>query len=249
MVGARDVPDLRVVVDAGCGEGDGLPLLGSRALGLDYDSGCLARARGSGAVARCNLVALPLTDAHVDVVVSLQVVEHLWSLESFLRECVRVLRPGGSLVVTTPIRLTFSPGLDRGARPLNPFHVRELDAAEQAGEPVRPLVDEAFWVQRRLFDTLSAQRSAGRWHERRPDLDQLLRRALLVLSSDWAFMVTRDSAAAYARSREADHRTAFHRLAELVSTGRRDEALAEAAHQRITDGPFGWLAGPPCSRS
>jgi hypothetical protein len=38
-----------------------------------------------------------------------------------------VLAPGGRLLVTTPNRLTFSPGLDR---PVNPFHTREFTAAE-----------------------------------------------------------------------------------------------------------------------
>ena len=39
----------------------------------------------------------------------------------------RVLRPGGELLISTPNRITFSPGRDT---PLNPFHTRELNAAE-----------------------------------------------------------------------------------------------------------------------
>jgi hypothetical protein len=38
-----------------------------------------------------------------------------------------VLRPGGRLLVTTPNRITFSPGRDT---PLNPFHTRELSPSE-----------------------------------------------------------------------------------------------------------------------
>lgn len=112
-----------------------------------------------------------------------------------------------------------------------------------AGEPVADLRDEAFWVQRRLLDTLDRERGAGRLVERRRDLDQLLRQALLALGSDWAFMVTRDSAAAYARTRAAEHRRRFHALAELVDAGApaRAAALAEAARQAEDDGPFGWL--------
>jgi 1,4-alpha-glucan branching enzyme len=112
-----------------------------------------------------------------------------------------------------------------------------------AGDAVRPLLDEAFAVQRRLLDVLARERDAGRLGERRRDLDQLVRQALLVLSSDWAFMVTRDSAAPYALDRADGHRRRFSALAELVDAGpdRRPDALAEAARQRRDDGPFGWL--------
>ena len=59
--------------------------------------------------------------------VNFQVIEHLWDQAQFLRECLRVLRPGGELLISTPNRITFSPGRDT---PLNPFHTRELNAAE-----------------------------------------------------------------------------------------------------------------------
>jgi 1,4-alpha-glucan branching enzyme len=108
------------------------------------------------------------------------------------------------------------------------------------GEPVRDLRDEAFWVQRRLLDVVDGERCAGRLTSRRLDLDQLARQALLALSSDWAFMVTRDQAAGYARERAAGHRQAFHRLAELVQH-HDPSAVTLAREQRRTDGPFGAL--------
>jgi 1,4-alpha-glucan branching enzyme len=108
------------------------------------------------------------------------------------------------------------------------------------GEQVHDLRDEGFWVQRRLLDVVDDEHRAGRLRARRPDLDQLARQALLALSSDWAFMVTRDQAADYARERAAGHRQAFHRLAELVER-RAPEATTEARRQRRADGPFGAL--------
>ena len=125
-----------VVLEAGCGEGYGADLLAGvaeRVLGLDYDAPTARHARARYPrvdVARANLVALPVRDGACDAVVSLQVVEHLWEQERFLRECHRALRPGGELLVSTPNRITFSPDRDT---PLNPFHTRELSGPELAG--------------------------------------------------------------------------------------------------------------------
>jgi SAM-dependent methyltransferase len=123
------------VLEAGCGEGYGADLLARDAvgvLGLDYDALTLrhvARAYPQVHTARANLAALPVRSSTVDVVANFQVIEHLWDQERFLRECRRVLRPGSRLLVTTPNRITFSPGRDT---PLNPFHTRELAPAELA---------------------------------------------------------------------------------------------------------------------
>lgn len=118
-----------VVVEAGCGEGYGGQLVAdagaAMVAGLDLDPHTLqhvARTHRGVRAVRANLVALPFADGVADVVVSSQVVEHLWDQEAFVGECARVLRPGGRLAVTTPNRRTFPPG--------NPFHSRELDAAE-----------------------------------------------------------------------------------------------------------------------
>lgn len=122
-----------VVLEAGCGEGYGADLLARAAktvIGLDYDvltTEHVARKYPDVRMLRGNLVMLPFAGETVDVVANLQVIEHLWEQERFLAECLRVLRPGGRLLITTPNRITFSPGRDT---PLNPFHTRELNAAE-----------------------------------------------------------------------------------------------------------------------
>ncbi|WP_028924750.1 class I SAM-dependent methyltransferase [Pseudonocardia acaciae] len=138
-----------VVLEAGCGEGYGAALFARHArlvVGLDYDESAAAHAAARYPdikVARGNLACLPVADAAVDVVANLQVIEHLWDQAGFLAECARVLRPGGRLLVTTPNRITFSPGRDT---PLNPFHTRELSAAELAGL----LTDAGFTVRAML---------------------------------------------------------------------------------------------------
>ncbi len=85
-------------------------------------------------------------------------------------------------------------------------------------------------------------------------LDQLARNALLALSSDWAFMVTKDSASGYAQDRHRQHHSDFNRLAgayEAARDGGGDRnqlALEIATEQRATDGPFGHLDGRLLSR-
>ncbi|MEJ7705294.1 MAG: class I SAM-dependent methyltransferase [Geodermatophilaceae bacterium] len=124
------------VVEAGCGEGYGAALVAGVAravLAMDYDllaASHAARRYRQLCVIRANLVALPVATASVDVVVGLQVIEHLWDQPRFLAECARVLRAGGTLILSTPNRLTFSPGWIPGTPPLNPFHTRELAASE-----------------------------------------------------------------------------------------------------------------------
>lgn len=123
----------RDVLEAGCGEGYGADLIAAvarRVIGLDYDETTVAHVRARYPrvdMRHGNLAELPLPDGSVDVVVNFQVIEHLWDQPQFVAECFRVLRPGGVLLMSTPNRITFSPGRDT---PLNPFHTRELNAAE-----------------------------------------------------------------------------------------------------------------------
>ncbi len=125
------------MLDAGCGEGYGSALLarsgGVEIVGVDYDLPTLdhlRRAYPAVVPTSGNLVMLPFADATFDAVVSLQVIEHIWEQPRFVAECARVTRPGGWVALSTPNRLTFSPGVARGEKPLNPFHVNELDADE-----------------------------------------------------------------------------------------------------------------------
>ena len=135
----------RDVLEAGCGEGYGADLIAGVArsvIGLDYDKLTVAHVRACYPrvdVRHGNLAALPLPEGSVDVVVNFQVIEHLWDQPQFVAECARVLRPGGVLLMSTPNRITFSPGRDT---PVNPFHTRELNAQELT----ELLVDGGFTV-------------------------------------------------------------------------------------------------------
>lgn len=134
----------RVVLDAGCGEGYAADLLRGvwpdvRVVGVDYDAATTAhaaRAHGGerAAYLRGALTALPLVTGGADVTVSLQVLEHIWTPGDYVPELARVTRAGGAVVLSTPNRVTFSPGLGRREEPSNLYHCREYDADELRSE-------------------------------------------------------------------------------------------------------------------
>ena len=81
------------------------------------------------------------------------------------------------------------------------------------GEQVADMVEANAALQRRLL-ALPVNDAV-----RDPVADQAVTEALLALSSDWAFMVTKDSAADYARRRAREHTERFDRLAEALRAG------------------------------
>lgn len=71
--------------------------------------------------------------------------------------------------------------------------------------------------------------------------DQILREALLTVSSDWPFMVSKDTAAEYARYRAHLHAHATREIAGALASGRRDQAQKLADGWNRADGLFGAL--------
>lgn len=108
------------VLDYGCGDGAWLGFLHRRfprqqyelhgfdpnALGVELAGAALASS-GVPATLHGSLASIP--DAHFDRVVCTEVIEHASAPGAMLLEIARVLKPGGRVVVTTPIRLTEDP--------------------------------------------------------------------------------------------------------------------------------------------
>jgi SAM-dependent methyltransferase len=90
-----------VLLDVGCGRRPYEPLFAGRVrryVGADWPS--------HAERARPDLVAdalsLPVRSGAVDTLLATEVVEHLPSPDRFLEEAARVLRPGGTLLLTVP---------------------------------------------------------------------------------------------------------------------------------------------------
>jgi SAM-dependent methyltransferase len=94
------------ILDAGCGSGRNMVELArfGTVTGLEISDASVARARerGIGEIVQCSITELPLPDARFDVAVCLDVIEHIEDDERALRELHRVIRPGGTLLVTVP---------------------------------------------------------------------------------------------------------------------------------------------------
>jgi 2-polyprenyl-3-methyl-5-hydroxy-6-metoxy-1,4-benzoquinol methylase len=123
------LPTTGRILDAGCGEGYGAELLrragANSVFGLDYEGTTLrhvAKSYPQIKLLQGNLVQQGLAADTFDLVVSLQTIEHLWDQPAFVAECARVVRPAGTVVLSTPNRLTFPPG--------NWYHTRELTGQE-----------------------------------------------------------------------------------------------------------------------
>lgn len=97
------------VLEAACGVGQGLGLLQSVSRSLiagDIDEEILEKAK-SHYKERVNINCfsadnLPVSDASLDVVIIFEAIYYLPNLSNFLKECYRVLRPGGAVLMCMP---------------------------------------------------------------------------------------------------------------------------------------------------
>ncbi len=112
------------VLEVGCGEGRGIDLLMRNAASftaVDKIKPVIEELQKKYPRARLVSMNIPpltgLADNSYDVVVSFQVIEHIEDDRSFLQEIHRVLRPGGTALLTTPNR--------RLSLTRNPWHIRE----------------------------------------------------------------------------------------------------------------------------
>jgi len=124
-----------VVLDSACGEGFGAKILASKAKhveAIDYSSEAIKIARdkysvGNISYKRADVNETGYKDNMFDIICAFEIIEHLNDPEAMLRELERVLKPSGSLFISTPNRYFLREKL---RIPENPYHVREYNRDE-----------------------------------------------------------------------------------------------------------------------
>ena len=172
------------VLDAGCG-GGGMPLSfadeASFVVGIDLVNRfgaagvTLAQDRGIRNLdfVQADGQRLPFADASFDWVFSHAVIEHVADAQRYLHECARVLKPGGSMYLSTAPYLSFHGAhLPRLKVPI-PLHL--LIGRRAAFATFRTLARHAEWTLRERADENSFIKIARANGHKHDDLLELVR--------------------------------------------------------------------------
>ena len=115
VLAGAGVPAQGQLLEIGCGQGNFLRQAANRGFdvtGVEYSQFACERARanldGRGRVLQGEITVLAHEAAAYDVCVLCDVIEHVRDPAAFLREIVRLLRPGGVLLVVTPSLASWS---------------------------------------------------------------------------------------------------------------------------------------------
>jgi SAM-dependent methyltransferase len=161
-----------LVLDAGCGTGAFAASLAEQGVRVVAVDARLPEALDPGVQYACtDVTALPFADATFDIVLLLDVLEHVRDERAALAQIARVLRPGGSLILTVPARKDLWSTRDELAGHLRRYDLEELRLAlTSAGIEVLRI---GFWAATtlpllRVSRSLSRRRPTALRAEERP---------------------------------------------------------------------------------
>ena len=108
----RECAEVRTILDVGCGDGNfanSLTAAGYSLYGMDLSEGGIAKCKERYPDTQF-AVASAYDDyqtvfpgvSQFDAIISVEVIEHLYSPKQFAKRCAEAVRPGGLVIVTTP---------------------------------------------------------------------------------------------------------------------------------------------------
>ncbi len=141
------------VLDAGCGTGYGaaeLARVAAHVTALDLSPDALEYLREHYQLPNLDVVqasctAAPFKDGVFDLVVALEIIEHLEDWPALLGEIRRLLAPRGQAVISTPNSRYYT--ASRGLEGPNPFHRHEFTFEEFREAVTRVFPHVAFFLQ------------------------------------------------------------------------------------------------------
>lgn len=145
------------IVDVGCGDCPYQPvftLRGCKYIGCDIDE-------HAEVVLELDK-PIPLPDNYCDGVVSFQVLEHVWDLDWYLGECLRILKPGGWLLLSTHGSWLYHPHPTDYRRWTRDGLLREISSRGFTLKDVVSIVGPLAWsTQLRLLGYAVVARKLG----------------------------------------------------------------------------------------
>ncbi|CAH1208886.1 Methyltransferase domain-containing protein [Candidatus Nitrotoga sp. BS] len=152
---ARQLSQDCTVLDVACGEGYGAAMVAETAykvVGVDLSVDTVQHAKNNyrhhanlqfvSASCEC----LPFSDASFDFAISFETIEHIEKQKEFISELMRVLRPDGVLILSSPNKRLYSDAHDYH----NEFHVRELYRHELE-ELLHDPFPHIYWLGQKLL--------------------------------------------------------------------------------------------------
>jgi SAM-dependent methyltransferase len=179
MAGAGSRP--LSILDYGCGTGGNTSAYESfgNVIGIEPDSAAvrLAHKRGGARYCRTSGTDLPFRDSAFDVVMASDVLEHIEHDDKAVSEIARVLRPGGSAILSVPAHGWLSSQHDTA---LQHFRRYSRLALRDLLERNRLIVSRLSYWNAALFPVVCVQRLIGtRRRTRQPQSDAVLPPRLL----------------------------------------------------------------------
>ena len=193
---ARDMR-FRRILDIGCADGYGASIIAkanpdARVTGMDHEKRATDEARATFQLPNLDFeCADALRTIHAtntfDLVTSFQMIEHIPDDSGLVREMHRILKPGGSFIVTTPNR---EYRLQPGQKPWNRWHVREYYAEELWGLLSRSFRDVTVLGVRGCPDAEAMERGRVAAMRKYPALNWLRR----VVPESWRRLLAKSGA-------------------------------------------------------